>query len=827
MDFFDYVNKSEGSIGVTLILDSKTYKKVSKKVKEYDALFPCFFDKVREIYDSYTTERGINHDTIDSICHVFKFSDPNLIHGEDVDFAQVVEAKHLELMGLINLEAVKKFTIEDIYDLEYIVFRAFTFCVQYNSIHEKNAFIKSADEIKDAGLSFDEYTGINCLKHISDLFFLKKIPISSISSVKEDNGSEVEKLEAVASQKEYIESEKNTIQTLICCGEISEKIKTIEKHVLFVKKYNKRFYNNKKIEHEHEIKITPPNLVWKDNINFIPVTYNLALILFHRYRLAPTNEHLEELVSVLEYCIRNNFRQRMQFVSHTSIEDKSYTVMFKKKQEREIKYSASNEMISIVLKISDLIKAYFEKFNRHIGFHKYDEAVPSELVHWDRKREFAFFKDKRKASLGLRLEKKWIETLKSLCPENISYDARLVDINKQIEKTEFEMEADIAPSFIVRTIDFIYLLMQTIPYVKETTNDQHELEKLESVYDGLEDIENDFRREIYSRKSILKNYRRETALNIEKIKDAEKDYQHHLELQRERNRVDLLKENILINISALQTSDLDSIMKNRLSFMRNYDLTDEDNDFLDSISLTISSYIKEKVKSQRLFTSLKNEVSEDLSRYNQQVPVNVIETLVTAEYLYKLYIDGKEPLQDFDYSCISALYYQSFEALYNNMIMDPYLLLLEHDPGHQIFWNRMRRNERNRNNLRAEGYGFFPEKRIGQFVNRDGFKHSCMLWDFENMLKMVVDSLPEVQYFSSFLDGISVPGWRDTLPAFVDAVAAARPFRNDASHGGTIVSFNTASNDKERILIMSEFERANMYKNLIKQLLTMIRLNCQ
>ena len=116
---------------------------------------------VRTILDNYKTNREITEDTIDSLCCVFKLSDPEYIHGYGVDFAQIIEAKHLELMCLLNADAVREFSVEDIYILEYIVFRAFTFCTQLDIKKEENIFLKSDDEIQRLGLSFSHYTGID------------------------------------------------------------------------------------------------------------------------------------------------------------------------------------------------------------------------------------------------------------------------------------------------------------------------------------------------------------------------------------------------------------------------------------------------------------------------------------------------------------------------------------------------------------------------------------------------------------------------------------------------------------------------------------------
>ena len=47
-------------------------------------------------------------------------------------------------------------------------------------------------------------------------------------------------------------------------------------------------------------------------------------------------------------------------------------------------------------------------------------------------------------------------------------------------------------------------------------------------------------------------------------------------------------------------------------------------------------------------------------------------SLVSAEYLYKQYVAGKEPNEQFDYSCISIMYYMALEDFANKLVYIPY-----------------------------------------------------------------------------------------------------------------------------------------------------------
>lgn len=144
------------------------------------------------------------------------------------------------------------------------------------------------------------------------------------------------------------------------------------------------------------------------------------------------------------------------------------------------------------------------------------------------------------------------------------------------------------------------MLTLTVPFVVDSTDDENEKEKLEDICSRLEDIERDFRREVYSRDSIIKKYRKQTALNLAAIRDAEAEY-YRGEVQKEKNRTELIKFHVLRSLDALKNTDVNTIVTNRLSYMKNYDFNEEDYEFLDGVSVQISEAIKRKVSGEQLF----------------------------------------------------------------------------------------------------------------------------------------------------------------------------------------------------------------------------------
>ena len=114
-------------------------------------------------------------------------------------------------------------------------------------------------------------------------------------------------------------------------------------------------------------------------------------------------------------------------------------------------------------------------------------------------------------------------------------------------------------------------------------------------------------------------------------------------------------------------------MQNRLKLLDRAKAIDpEDFAFLDNCSASILKRIQDSTSSESLIPFAK-KLREDLnSNKTIQAPESVINTLATAELMYTKYAIDEFAVQGFDYSSISALYYQAFENAYNDLIWGKY-----------------------------------------------------------------------------------------------------------------------------------------------------------
>lgn len=834
MNYEDILSK-ETTFEIVPHISEELYELAAQRVKQYDTLFPNFFNAAHDFLEElsgYPYE--IDAYSIDSYQPVFYVVEEGVYTDPVYFLAHTIESFYLDIMCRINIEAVYHFDYYDLYILEHIVFRTFTYCMQNIQYNKRFKLIKSSDEIKKLNLSFETFTGIDCLANISDWFFIRTIYTTDTDSgrIWEVHNSSQQLEEGISREERdrIIGSETETINAIVNIENVDEKVSTIEKHIKLLEDINRNVNKRKsKVPLKNPFQDVKLNEKYK---MLMPLSFNLSMILFHRYRFKKDKEDLDALVFVVGSAILNNLRKRKYSNWDLNIWESDFDnshVVFKYLMDGELyMYSTrtSDCCVSAVYLLSEKIDEYFNTFHNRIGYSKLNEVAKAEFVKGDKEDEFELFKKKRDSTILLRLKKKLLTAFYNVCDLNQMsfYEQELDKCEAEIREVLIKEEAEYVLSDIVRTIDFIYLLTLTIPFVVDSTDDENEKEKLEDICSRLEDIERDFRREAYSRDSILKKYRKQTALNLAAIRDAEAEY-YRGEVQKEKNRTELIKFHVLQSLDALKNTDVNTIVTNRLSYMKNYDFNEDDYDFLDSVSVQISEAIKKKVSGEQLFQNLKSTLYLELNAYGQTISVSVLETLVTAEYLYNLYIKGKVPEEGFDYSCISALYYQAFEALYNDLIIRPYIGRVRREIGVAPFVARMKTKLYERSQERSAGYGFFPEKRIGSFVDYTGFKNECMIGNFVFLLQNTVDERrsAEVRYFSQFLDEIFVTGWRKNISAFAVAIDAAREHRNAASHGGTIISYSMAHNDKERVIIVDEFEKANIYKNLVKQLLSFFK----
>ena len=229
-----------------------------------------------------------------------------------------------------------------------------------------------------------------------------------------------------------------------------------------------------------------------------------------------------------------------------------------------------------------------------------------------------------------------------------------------------------------------------------------------------------------------------------------------------------------------------------------------------------------------------------LGHESELLPESAINALVTAEMLYQEYANEEYAVQGFDYSGISALYYQAFEEAYNQRVWKPYVKKLK----------EVVISGRNFTKILKLNYSDI-KKFYGDFDEYLDIK-SLSKYTFENKEKRKGRELqPSITYgpFAILMDKISknelprfseffadVTGFRGTeemlgdcefmksYDVFVYSVKKSIDFRNHASHGSERVDLAQCESDKKRIVSDLEEVRKSSI-GLIQQLLCILAWN--
>lgn len=216
--------------------------------------------------------------------------------------------------------------------------------------------------------------------------------------------------------------------------------------------------------------------------------------------------------------------------------------------------------------------------------------------------------------------------------------------------------------------------------------------------------------------------------------------------------------------------------------------------------------IIEKLRNSTLnestFISIYESVSEDFVEYFEYLKTypTLLTSLSSAEVLYDLYVQKMSEKKDFDYSCVSIMYYKTLEDFINKFLYIPY------------------RNdvlEKNTENaLESKLYLNDPN-----FYYRYGkFKKSCELGPL-GYLCAEVQNIPKLREYLKFKYHFDSDNCFERLKVLGEELKKKSENRNNAAHGGKIISYKTAKDDKNTVYPNNSPEEI---RGLLKEFLDII-----
>ena len=216
--------------------------------------------------------------------------------------------------------------------------------------------------------------------------------------------------------------------------------------------------------------------------------------------------------------------------------------------------------------------------------------------------------------------------------------------------------------------------------------------------------------------------------------------------------------------------------------------------------------IKEALSKKDFYDELYGAVTEDFSAYASVLMKHpkIFSSLVSAEYLYKQYIDKQQANENFDYSCISIMYYMALEDFANKLVYIPYskevLDLIDKKDIKSKAWVDTESGK-----YVSAYYTFWDKyKRL---------KKSCEI----GVLGYLFEGVMKEEYFEKFLKNKYPSVSIDRLEKYGEKLKEVAPRRNEAAHGGNYLSYEDVCTDKGNV-----YNMIDEYRGLILELLEIL-----
>ena len=262
-------------------------------------------------------------------------------------------------------------------------------------------------------------------------------------------------------------------------------------------------------------------------------------------------------------------------------------------------------------------------------------------------------------------------------------------------------------------------------------------------------------------------------------------------------------------LNALASNDIKELLQakqNYISTITEYS-SDDQREKLDFLTEQIVNKIKNVLSKDYVYEELYSSVSDIFKKYaNYLVKYpQIFTSLVSAEYLYKQYVDKKSPLLQFDYSCISIMYYMALEDFVNRLIYIPYV---------KSVLSKISSNETNdykwqKNNAKlyvSNFYNFWDKK-------NNAWKKSCEIGVLGHLFENINNETKFKLFIESIYPNINITDFI----SFGTKLKNIAPRRNEAAHGGNYLSYDDVCKDKEHV-----YSPLADYRGLIFELLEIL-----
>lgn len=836
----EYRNRNEGILQEFGMSETE----LKERLQVYSEMFPHFFeyvvslDNIRQTYLEVMVQIDENK--------------VNLLAENDLEFLDIIFDKiDMFLMLILKEEDLKRFRliVKDINDIfEVLSYKYQTDISTWNGIKMVN------DDELSLNQKWYEEEYVRTKQLVNDAKFIQ-VEKDFYEVVMDFGQSEIHAMEAICDNRTK-----------------NEKLDVIKQHLGKMKEIHiKRYHLGNRVINLESCKellvayyrdIPSMCRFSDDDINSYlnPLSYNSLLIMYNYLRISHNEEALDIFFkSVLEF-VRTNLKDSEELIDYKKEISNIYFL------EDEIKNLCRVD--EYIARIYKNIVAYYHKIDLSIK----DKLKKSEIVSGTRIVDTEF----RKQQQWLEEEQETSKLYRLLQKEELLgvNQNKINDIKKDIIEVQDQcrmrdiyerMSATMdvlfvfckglelySNSFFVGNKSFLWRVKKRMSSINDALTDVLYLDPYlyEEHIDSINEVKND--RLNLVEEHALEEKKDEEILEKEiEIEEYEKNERKltaelqlkNIEIQKKEEEIRYIKKSVEEMIYALKESDIDKATQDRRKIIAVEKRIECDIECLDELSILINNIVVEKIQNnyQNSYDRIRQNLVEELGEVNtRRLGDDIISILTTAEFLYEKYIKDKQEIEGFDYSCVSAMYYQALEKTYNNLMYKGYIAKVnQSDDLPELI---IRKNKKGKG-----GYGYFPNDGIGSYVidyigkkNNIGYivKDTCEYGNFIFLLKKVINKncYKEVLKYIGYLRGQF--GWEttdeyNTLPKSVNSklkylvagLKTAKNRRNNASHGGVQINYQTAKEDKIYVLPQKEADiHIQKYRKLIGVILELYNI---
>lgn len=539
------------------------------------------------------------------------------------------------------------------------------------------------------------------------------------------------------------------------------------------------------------------------NLLYVPFTFNLLLLYYHQWRLEPKRDNALIFFNYALHCLKCNL------------------------------FSADGEYYE---SIDVVIERFHHEF---LSFIKANQDAMNNLSFDDIQQDTVYIGDAslyatarstawRDVSNKLEPIFKYFENPDSSPilqnqPFSVSREQLDVQFATDQERAEQIKAATIGRQAVV-SLNIVYLFCDAITNIQESDQESLYFENTSIVVKQASELKrytNKLSYTIYSGATDIDEYRRQSGIEAKYISERESkedDIRSVTFTESIFNALDSLQKCAgalgIEELLALKTKLQDEVRKCSIC-----SLSEQFTEQFISVSNDICKRLVDVCHdSSPDFDDERKQLLERLDQADVLLPPFALNSLTTAELLYHEFASDSYALKGFDYSCISALYYQAFEEAYNKMIWVGYANLINSEViGDRSLCSILFEFRDDKISIEeAKGYLSQNVKTRAcylDYTNKDDeiatAKPYCMYKNFALLLyqvkpgsplKKLCDYFAEITGFGSRDEMFKDSSFMDEVRAFAKNIDDSSRCRNNASHGGTLITIEQCQKDKHTVL---------------------------